>query len=108
MRDGFYHRLNELASMVDAGELLDTLSLAMLRDEEQQLIDQAEHAEGLLEDVKENIKRLRDRGAWNELATYLDKRSGLSSLVPESHREELEAIMREAERFIKRAGRKKK
>jgi len=87
VRDAVYHRVKEVSSMIDAGEVEQAVDMAMLHSEELRMLDEAQQAEQLIEAVRANASAMFGReGDRTRLKRYLAQRKEIADSIPEPYR----------------------
>ena len=109
-RDAIYHRVKQVAVMVDNGELEVSVNMAMLLSDEVRLIDDEKEAEALIEALRTNAQSMFQRdGNTTRLKRYLAQRREVADSVPEPYRKDyLSAIEDYEKRIEKKKPRRKK
>ena len=94
-RDAIYHRVKQVSQMVEGMELEQAVDMAMLLSEEMKLVDEAEHAEQLIDALRTNAQSMMTRdGNTTRLKRYLAQRRDIADSIPEPYRKDyLDAIV---------------
>lgn len=112
VRDALYHRVKQIARMVDNGELEVAVDMAMLMSDELQMMDEAEEAKELIDAVRSNAQAIyaRDGGNMTRLKRYLAQRRELADSIPLPYRADYLSAIEDYEKRIepKKSKRRKK
>jgi len=82
IRDAIHHRVMQVAQMVDAGDLEQAVSLAMMVAEEVQMEEADKEAEELVTKIKENGRRMLGQGEYARVRAYLSEREDVIDMLP--------------------------
>ena len=104
VRDAIFHRTKQISRMIDDGRLEQTVDMAMLLSEEMQLMDEAEHAQQLIEALRTNAQSMltREGPTSQRLKRYLATRRDIVDTIPEQYRDDYLAAVEEYEKRIER------
>ena len=113
MRDALYHRVKQIAKMVDNGELEVSVDMAMMMSDEIQMMDEANEAELLIDAIRTNAAAMyqRDGNSTTRLKRYLAQKRELADSIPAPYRKEYLSAIEDYEKRIapkKKATRRKK
>lgn len=100
-RDAIYHRVKQVATMIENDELNQAVDMAMLLSEELQIIDEGQHAEQLIDAVRTNAQGMfaKDKNT-TRLKRYLAQKRSVADSVPEPHRDDYVAAIEDYEKRI--------
>ena len=103
MRDAIYHRVKQISQMVEGSELEQAVDMAMLLSEELKMVDEAAHAEQLIDALRTNAQSMFARdGNTKRLKRYLAQRREILDSIPEPYRDDyLAAIVDYEQRIAK-------
>ena len=113
-RDAIYHRVKQITAMIDNSELESAVDMAMLLSEELQIVDEAQHAEQLIDVLRTNAQAMFAReGSTTRLKRYLATRREVADSIPEPYRDDYLAAIEDYEKRIskvegKAGGRRRK
>jgi len=106
-RDAIYHRTKQIAQMIDNGELEQTVDMAMLLSDELQIMDEAEHAQQLIETLRANAQSMFSRDSSPaRLKKYLAQRREIASSIPEQYRPDYIAVIEDYEKRVSKVEKK--
>jgi len=111
VRDAIYHRVKQVAAMVENGELDTAVNMAMLMADELRLVDEAEQAEQLIDALRTNAHNMYAKDKTTaRLKRYLAQRREIADSIPEPYREDFISAIEDFEKRIARSrpARKKK
>ena len=110
VRDAVYHRIKEVSSMIDAGEVEQAVDMAMLHSEELRMLNEAEQADHLIEAMRANASAMFSRdGDRSRLKRFLAQRREIADSIPEPYRQDyLAAIDDFDQRLLKEDAKSKK
>lgn len=109
VRDSIYHRVKRVSQMVDDGELEQAVDMAMLLSEEIKMVDEAAHAEQLIDALRTNAQSMFARdGSTARLKRYLAQRREVADSIPEPYRDDYIAAIEDYEKRIERVEKKPK
>jgi len=101
VRDALFHRTKQIARMIDNGELEQSVDMAMLLSEEMKLMDEAEHAQQLIEALRTNAQTMIARdGDRERLKRYLAQRRETADSIPEQYRADYITAIEDYEKRI--------
>ncbi len=93
VRDAVYHRVKQIAQMVDAGELEVSVDMAMLMSDEMKIQNDAQEAANLIAAMKENAQGIYAREGTDGLRLYLAQREEDLDSIPAPFREEYQGVI---------------
>jgi len=109
VRDAIYHRVKQIARMLDNGELDTAVNMAMLMSDEMKIVSEAQEAEELIDALRTNAHAIYSRGdagAVTRLKKYLADRRDVADSIQEPYRSDYLAAIEDYEKRIT-AGKKK-
>lgn len=100
-RDAMFHRGFEVAQWIDDNELTREITMLILKAEEDAIAQQKADAEALVESTKRNLDDAIQRGDTDWIKAHIKDRLSKSTSVPEAHREEYVAMLKQYEQIVK-------
>ena len=106
-RDAIYHRVKQVAQMIEASELEQAVDMAMLLSEELKIVDEAAHAEQLIDVLRSNAQSMfaKDKNT-TRLKRYLAQRREVLDSIPEPYRDDYLAAIVDFEKRIAKVEKK--
>ena len=107
-RDAIYHRVKQVGQMIEASELEQAVDMAMLLSEELKIVDEAAHAEQLIDVLRTNAQSMfaKDKNT-TRLKRYLAQRREVLDSIPEPYRDDYLAAIMDFEARIAKTEKKK-
>ncbi len=109
IRDGAYHRIKQIATMVENGELDTTVNMAMLMSDEMRLVDEAQQAEQLIDAMRSNAQAMFARdGSTVRLKRFLAERREVADSIPMPYRDDYLSAIDDYEKRLEKRPKKRK
>lgn len=102
IRDAIYHRVKQIAIMINNSELEITVDMAMLMSDEMRIVDEAQQAEQLIQALRLNAQAIyaKDGNEIGRLRRYLAQRREMADSIPEPYRDDYLSAITDYERRI--------
>jgi len=105
-RDAIYHRVKQIARALDDGELEAQVDMAMLVAQELHIIETAQHADELIDAMQTNAAAMWARADYKGLKKFLAERRSVSENLPEPHRTDYLAVIKNFETRLRKEERR--